>query len=71
MHSGCLFRCTFFRNVMTTRKVGQNKAVSQEWLLRFQSYERFKRMLQVCAASGNGDALLLLGLVKRLFFFFA
>jgi hypothetical protein len=25
-------------------------------------------MLQACAASGNGDALLLLGLVKTLFF---
>jgi hypothetical protein len=28
-------------------------------------------MLQVCAASGNGGALLLLGLVKTLFIFFA
>jgi hypothetical protein len=26
-------------------------------------------MLWACAASGNGDALLLLGLVKPLFFF--
>jgi hypothetical protein len=68
MHFGCLFRCMVFSNAMTARKVGQNMAVSQEWPLWFQSYERFMRMLQACSASGNDDALLLLGLVKTLFF---
>jgi hypothetical protein len=43
--------------------------VSQEWSLRFRSYEQFMVMLQACATSGNDDALLLLGLVKTLFFF--
>jgi hypothetical protein len=38
--------------------------VCQEWPLRFQSYNRFIRMLQACADSGNGDALFLLGLVR-------
>jgi hypothetical protein len=37
--------------------------------LRFLSYERFMGMLWACSTSGNGDALLLLGLVKTLFFF--
>jgi hypothetical protein len=31
MHFGCLFRYTVFRNVLTSRKVGQNVAVCQEW----------------------------------------
>jgi hypothetical protein len=52
-------------------KVGQNMAVCQEWPLRFQSYNRFMGMLRACAASGNDDALLLLGLVKPQFIFFA
>jgi hypothetical protein len=68
MHSGCLFRCTVFHNVMMARKVGQNMEVSQEWQLRFPSYERFMGMLQACTPSSNNDALLLLGLVKTLFF---
>jgi hypothetical protein len=41
--------------------------VSQEWQLRFLSYERFMGMLLACTASGNDDALLLLGLVKPYF----
>jgi hypothetical protein len=69
MHSDCLFRCTVFHNAMMGRKVGQNMEVSQEWQLRFLSYERFMGMLWACSTSGNGDALLLLGLVKTLFFF--
>jgi hypothetical protein len=68
MHFGCLFRCVVFSNATTARKVGQNMAVSQEWPLWFQSYEQFMRMLQACSASGNDDALFLLGLVKTLFF---
>jgi hypothetical protein len=51
------------------RKVGQNMAVSEEWPLWFQSYDRFLGMLQACTEFGNGDALLLLGLVKTRFFF--
>jgi hypothetical protein len=69
IHSDCLFKCTVFRNATMTRKVGQNMEVSQEWQLRFLSYERFMGMLQACAASSNDDALLLLRLVKILFFF--
>jgi hypothetical protein len=56
---------------MMARKVGQNMAVCQEWLLRFQSYNTFMGMLRACAVSGNDDALLLLGLVKPQFIFFA
>jgi hypothetical protein len=68
MHSDCLFRCTVFHNATMARKVGQNMEVSQEWQLQFLSYERFMGMLWACDASGNGDALLLLRLVKPLFF---
>jgi hypothetical protein len=68
MHSNCLFKCTVFCNATTTRKVGQNMEVSQEWQLRFLSYEQFMGMLQACAASGNDDALLLLRLVKNTIF---
>jgi hypothetical protein len=64
MHSGCLFRCTVFHNMTMARKVGQNMVVSQEWPLRYRSYDRFMEMLQACAESGNNDALLLLGLVR-------
>jgi hypothetical protein len=60
LHSGCLFRCTIFCNVTTARKVGHNMEVSQEWQLWFLTYERFMEILRVCAAFGNGDALLLL-----------
>jgi hypothetical protein len=67
MHSSCLFKCTVFCNTTTARKVGQNMEVSQEWQLWFLSYEWFMGMLQACTASGNDDALLLLGLVKPLF----
>jgi hypothetical protein len=42
--------------------------VSQEWLLWLRSYNGFMGMLQACAESGNGEALLLLGLVKTHFF---
>jgi hypothetical protein len=71
MHFGCLPRSTVFHNATTTRKVGQNMAACQEWQLQFLSYEWFMGMLWACAASSNGDALLLLGLVKTLFIFFA
>jgi hypothetical protein len=70
MHSGCLFRCTVFRNATTARKVGQNMAVCQEWPLRFQSYNRFMGMLRACTDSGNNAALFLLELVRIQFFFF-
>jgi hypothetical protein len=70
MYSGCLFRCTVFYNAMMARKVGRNMEVSQEWQLRFLSYERFMGMLRACAAFSNGDDLLLLGLVKPLFFLY-
>jgi hypothetical protein len=45
-------------------------AVSQEWLLRYRSYERFMGMLWGCAECGNSDALLLLGLVRSQFFLY-
>jgi hypothetical protein len=68
MHSDYLFKCTVFHTTTTARKVGLNMVVSQEWPLQFRSYEQFLGMLRACAASGNDDALLLLGLVKTLFF---
>jgi hypothetical protein len=71
MHFGCLFRCMVFRNVMTGRKVAQNMVVSQEWPLRYRSYDRFMGMLRMCVESSNDDALLLLGLVKTQIFFFS
>jgi hypothetical protein len=67
MHSGCLFRCTIFHNMMTARKVGQNMVVCQEWPLRSQSYNRFMGMLRACADFGNDDVLFLLGLVRTQF----
>jgi hypothetical protein len=68
MYSGCLFRCMVFCNTMMERNVEPNMEVSQEWQLWFLSYERFMGMLWACTMSGNDDALLLLGLVKTLFF---
>jgi hypothetical protein len=68
MHSGCLFRCTVFRNVTTARKIGQNMVVCQDWPLRSQSYNRFMGMLWACADFGNGGTLFLLGLVRTGFF---
>jgi hypothetical protein len=45
MAFGWLFRCTVFHNATTTRQVGQNMAVCQEWLLSSQGYNRFMGML--------------------------
>jgi hypothetical protein len=43
-------------------------AVSQEWPLWFLCYEQFMGMLWACAVSSNSNTLLLLALVKPLFF---
>jgi hypothetical protein len=68
MHSGCLFRCTLFRNAMMAKKVGQNMVVCQDWPLRSQSYNRFMGVLRACMDSSNGDTLFLIGLVRTRFF---
>jgi hypothetical protein len=41
--------------------------VSQEWPLRYQSYDWFMGMLRAWAESRNDNALLLLGLVRNCF----
>jgi hypothetical protein len=43
-------------------------AVSQEWPLRFGSYNRLMGINRACVDSGNDDTLFLLGLVRTQFF---